>query len=237
MSIIIKTIFLVVVAEMGDKTQLLAMAMASKYKASQVLLGVFLATILNHGVAVVIGSYLNSLIPISTIKIAAAAAFIIFGLWTLRGDKLDDEENKNTRLGPVAAVAIAFFIAEMGDKTQLMTITLSAQVNNAVLILVGSTIGMMISDGIGILGGAWMYKHIPETYIKWAAGIVFILFGTITLYDFTPIWAMNPLYITAYFIILGSLIYVFGVKFSNRSQSNACSMPASHKKIARRKIR
>jgi len=109
MTIFIKSLLLVVVAEMGDKTQLLAMAMASKYKAGQVLMGVLIATILNHALAIAVGSYLSSIIPMNIVRIVAAVSFLIFGLWTIRGDKLDDEGNKKVRFGAIVTVALLSF--------------------------------------------------------------------------------------------------------------------------------
>jgi Ca2+/H+ antiporter, TMEM165/GDT1 family len=218
MTEVIKALALVVVAEMGDKTQLLAMAMAGKYKVKQVMLGVLVATILNHALAVALGSYLGSFIPMDIVKIVASIAFLVFGLWTLRGDKIDDDENKKLKFGPVVTVAIAFFLAEMGDKTQLMTIAISANSKVPLFILMGTTLGMLIADGIGIIGGAWMCKHIPEKYIKWGAGIVFIFFGTLTLYNAVPTWVISPLYIAIYFIVLALLIYIAGVKFTYEGQ-------------------
>ncbi|WP_236897505.1 TMEM165/GDT1 family protein [Clostridium beijerinckii] len=227
MASFIKALLLVVVAEMGDKTQLLAMAMVSKYKAKQVLLGVLIATILNHALAVAVGSYLNSVIPMDLVKIIAAVSFLAFGLWTIRGDKLDDEENKKVKFGPIVTVAIAFFLAEMGDKTQLMTITIAAENQQPIFILMGTTVGMLIADGIGILGGAWMCKHVPDIYIKWVAGVIFIFFGTLTLYNSVPTAFLGPLYIVLYLALMGLLIYLFGVKFAYFSQ--ACDIAISRK--------
>lgn len=220
MSEFIKAALLVVVAEMGDKTQLLAMAMASKYKVKEVMIGVLVATIFNHALAVAVGNYLSSLIPMSTIRIVAAISFLIFGLWTLRGDKIDDEDEKKTKFGPIVTVAIAFFLAEMGDKTQLMTIAISANSHQPAFILMGTTVGMLIADGIGIIGGAWMCKHIPEVYIKWIAGIIFMFFGTLTIYNSVPLALLSPMYILLYFVVLSILIYVFGVKFSYQNQAS-----------------
>lgn len=214
-----KALLFVVVAEMGDKTQLLAMAMASKYKASKVMLGVLIATILNHALAVALGSYLSSLIPMDTIKIVAGISFLVFGLWTLRGDKIDEEDKKKQKFGPVVTVAIAFFIAEMGDKTQLMTIAIAADSKLPLLILMGTTTGMLIADGIGILGGAWMAKHVPEKYIKWGAGLIFIFFGTLTLYNAVPESFLSPLFIAIYFLLLGLFIYLVGVKLTYPEQT------------------
>ncbi|WP_238899658.1 MULTISPECIES: TMEM165/GDT1 family protein [unclassified Clostridium] len=227
MASFIKALLLVVVAEMGDKTQLLAMAMVSKYKAKQVLLGVLIATILNHALAVAVGSYLSSVIPMDLVKIIAAVSFLAFGLWTIRGDKLDDEENKKVKFGPIVTVAIAFFLAEMGDKTQLMTITIAAENQQPIFILMGTTVGMLIADGIGILGGAWMCKHVPDIYIKWVAGVIFIFFGTLTLYNSVPTAFLGPLYIVLYLALMGLLIYLFGVKFAYFGQ--ACDIAISRK--------
>lgn len=212
MTAFIKALLLVVVAEMGDKTQLLAMAMASKYKAKQVIIGVLAATVLNHGIAVAVGSYLSSVIPMNIVKIVAGISFLIFGLWTIKGDKIDDDDNNKSKFGPIVTVATAFFLAEMGDKTQLMTIAISAQYRQPIFILMGTTIGMLIADGLGILGGAWMSKHVPEVYIKWGAGIVFMLFGTLALYNAAPAWMMSPICIIIYLLVICGLIYITGVR-------------------------
>ena len=219
MSELIKALLLVVVAEMGDKTQLLAMAMASKYKVKHVMLGVLIATVLNHALAVAVGSYLTSFIPMSTIQIVAGICFLIFGLWTIRGDKLDDEDNKKKKFGPVVTVAIAFFFAEMGDKTQLMTIAIAAGSVQPAFILIGTTLGMLVADGIGIIGGAWMNKHIPEVYIKWGAGVIFMIFGTLTLFESVPAWMISPAYVIPYFVILVVLSYIIGFKMSYGPQT------------------
>lgn len=228
MTAFIKALLFVVVAEMGDKTQLLAMAMASKYKAKQVLIGVFIATIFNHALAVAVGSYLSDLIPMNTVKVVAAISFLIFGLWTLRGDKIDDENEKKSKFGPVVTVAIAFFLAEMGDKTQLMTVAISAQYQQPINILMGTTVGMMVADSIGIIGGAWMCKHIPEVYIKWIAGIIFMFFGTLTLYGSVPASMLNAAYVILYLIVIAILIYLSGVKFAYHDEvSNIVSAEKS----------
>lgn len=229
MSEFIKAALLVVVAEMGDKTQLLAMAMASKYKVKEVMIGVLVATIFNHALAVAVGNYLSSFIPMNTVKIVAAISFLIFGLWTLRGDKIDEENEKKNKFGPIVTVAIAFFLAEMGDKTQLMTIAISANSHQPIFILMGTTVGMLIADGIGIIGGAWMCKHIPEVYIKWVAGIIFMFFGTLTIYNSIPSVLLSPIYIILYFLALGILIYIFGVKFAYQDQ--ACNIVLPNKDI------
>ncbi|KJJ83317.1 protein belonging to Uncharacterized protein family UPF0016 [Candidatus Omnitrophus magneticus] len=187
MAAFLTSLFFIILAEMGDKTQLLAMAFASRYKASQVLLAVFLATIVNHALAVIVGTALTNIVPMDIIKLIAACSFILFGLWTLRGDSLDGEENKKSKFGPVATVAIAFFVAEMGDKTQLTTISLAIEYRNMFGVLLGTTFGMVISDAIGIIAGVIMKKHIPENKIKWISAGVFTLFGLIGIYKIISI--------------------------------------------------
>lgn len=167
---------------MGDKTQLLAMAFAAKYKAHKVLIAVFLATFLNHSLAVAFGRFLTKLIPMDIISLIAAISFIIFGLWTIRGDKLEGEDKKETRFGPIITVGIAFFLAEMGDKTQLATVSLAVQYNNMLGVLMGTTLAMVAADAIGITVGVIMRKHMPERSIKWFSAIVFILFGLYGVY-------------------------------------------------------
>ncbi|MDD3371258.1 MAG: TMEM165/GDT1 family protein [Alphaproteobacteria bacterium] len=179
MQAFIASFLFVVLAEMGDKTQLLAMAFAARYKASKVLLAVFLATILNHGLAVATGHYLSTVIPMETVSLVAALSFIGFGLWTVRGDTLDGEDKKTSRFGPVATVAIAFFLAEMGDKTQLATVSLAADYRDAFNVLMGTTTGMVVADAIGIVFGIVMKKHIPEKTVKWVSAAVFVLFGLV----------------------------------------------------------
>ncbi len=171
----------VVLAEMGDKTQLLAMAFATKYKASKVLIGVFLATVLNHGLAVAVGNFITRFESAQVwIQGIASLSFIFFGLWTIRGDKLEGEDKRVSKFGAIATVAIAFFLAEMGDKTQLATIALATKFPaSPVGILAGTTTGMLIADGFGIIIGVVLCKRIPERTIKLLSAGVFIFFGLV----------------------------------------------------------
>lgn len=178
---LITSFAVVVLGEMGDKTQLLGMAFATHYKPLTVLAGVFGATVFNHFFAVLVGDYLTRFIPMNTIQLLAALSFIFFGLWTLRGDTLEGEDKK-VYFSPFWTVFIAFFIAEMGDKTQLATIALAAKYHNMFTVLAGSTAGMMVSNIIGIVVGVVMGKKIPEKTVKFVSGLIFILFGYIGIY-------------------------------------------------------
>ena len=176
--VIFSTAFIMVVlAEMGDKTQLLAMAFAAKYPWKKVMLGVLFATLLNHFVAIAAGIYLNTLVPQHIVEIVASVAFIVFGLWILKDDELGNEAERN-RFSIFWTVDIAFFLAEMGDKTQLATVALSAQIGSDLLtILIGTTAGMLVADGIGIALGAALHKYVPDRVVKKIASGIFILFG------------------------------------------------------------
>jgi len=185
MSVYLASVIFVVLAEMGDKTQLLAMAFASRYRWQTVLCGVFVATLVNHFMAVVAGSYITRFIPMEYIQIGASASFILFGLWTIRGDTLEGED-KRFNFSPFWTVAVAFFIAEMGDKTQLATVALATKYSNIIVVWLGTTTAMIIADAIGIIIGIVLGKKIPERFVKWFAAIIFILFGIVGLWQYLP---------------------------------------------------
>ncbi len=194
---------LITLAELGDKTQLLALVLATRYKAWQVMVGIFAATLLIHFFSTLVGGAVGSFIPQIVLSWIAGILFVGFGIWTLRGDEVDeDEQPKPSRFGPIMTVAIAFFVAELGDKTQIMTMTIAADPGAALRSLgavgealipagvaaptgaaafwgvwLGSTLGMVIADGIAILIGAVLGKKLPERLITRISGIVFILFG------------------------------------------------------------
>jgi intracellular septation protein A len=151
------------------------------------------------------------------VKLVAGFAFLVFGLWTLRGDSYDDDGKKKSKFGPVLTVTIAFFFAEMGDKTQLMTIAIAADSNQPLWILGGTTIGMLIADAIGILGGAWMCKNIPDKYMKWIPGLIFLFFGTLTVYEAAPsAWISVPT-VLLYLLLLALSIYIVGFKLNHKN--------------------
>ncbi len=177
MAAFIASFLFVVLAEMGDKTQLLAMAFAARYRPHKVLIAVFLATLANHSLAVIVGHFLTVVVPMDIISFVAAVSFIVFGLWTIRGDALHGEEKRESRFGPIATVAVAFFLAEMGDKTQLATISLAVEYRNMFNVLMGTTLGMVVADSVGIVVGIVLCRRIPERIIKWISAGVFALFG------------------------------------------------------------
>ena len=182
----IASFVLVVLAEMGDKTQFLAMSFATRHNVYKVLLGISIAIVACFAITVAVGQLLTAIIPIDIISLAASLSFIGFGLWTIRGDKLQSENKKPSRFGITATVAIAFFIAEFGDKTQLATISLVAQYQNALSVFIGASIAMLVADGLGIIVGVVFCKRIPERTFKWLSATIFVLFGLIGLYEVLP---------------------------------------------------
>jgi putative Ca2+/H+ antiporter (TMEM165/GDT1 family)/putative Mn2+ efflux pump MntP len=177
MTSLVASLLFVTLAEMGDKTQLLAMAFATRFPARIVLAAVFVATILNHALAVAAGRLLTTLIPLEVISFTAALSFILFGLWTIRGDTLEGEDAERAGYGPFLTVAIAFFLAEIGDKTQLATISLAVKYPDPLAVLMGTTAGMVVADGLGILVGIVLGKRLPEGLIRLASAGIFIAFG------------------------------------------------------------
>lgn len=167
---------------MGDKTQLVALAFATRYRASVVLAGVFVATLLIHLFSVVLGEAAGQVLPVFWINLLAGLAFIGFGIWTLRGDELGDEEKLvERRFGPLVTVATTFFLAELGDKTMLATVTIASQQQSFIGVWIGSTVGMVIADGLAIIAGRIMGKRLPERLIKYGAALIFIASGLFAL--------------------------------------------------------
>lgn len=173
------------VAELGDKSQLMAMTYALRYKWWVVLLAITVATTAVHAVSVFFGHFLGLSIPSNVMSIVAGIAMLIFGLWTLRGDSLDDDEQgKADRVGTSVffAVMSSFFLAELGDKTMLATITLSAH-SNWLGVWIGSTIGMVAADALAIAVGALLGKHLPERTIAIGASVLFFGFAAWLLFE------------------------------------------------------
>ncbi len=167
------------VAELGDKSQLMALTFATRFKPVPVLIGITIATAVVHAVSVGIGYGLGAALPTGWISLVAGLAFLAFGAWTLRGDKLTDEEKSKAERSTgsaILAVGGAFFLAELGDKTMLATITLATQ-HGWFGTWLGSTIGMVAADAVAILAGRLLGRHLPEKVIKYGAAALFAIFG------------------------------------------------------------
>jgi putative Ca2+/H+ antiporter (TMEM165/GDT1 family) len=167
------------VAELGDKSQLMALTFATRFRPWPVLIGISVATAVVHLVSVGIGYGLGAALPTGWISLVAGLAFLIFGGWTLRGDTLTDaERGKAERATGSAILAVggAFVMAELGDKTMLATITLATE-HGWVGTWIGSTAGMVAADALAILVGRLLGRHLPEKIIKYGAAVLFAIFG------------------------------------------------------------
>jgi putative Ca2+/H+ antiporter (TMEM165/GDT1 family) len=169
----------VFVAELGDKSQLMAMTFATRFRPWPVLIGITVATAVVHLISVGIGYGLGATLPTGWIALIAGIAFLAFGAWTLRGDSLTDEEKgkaERSTGSAILAVGGAFFLAELGDKTMLATITLATQYGWFGT-WIGSTVGMVAADALAILVGRLLGRHLPEKVIKYGAAALFAIFG------------------------------------------------------------
>lgn len=173
------------VAELGDKSQLMALAFATRYKAWHVLVGITVATAVVHAFSVLLGGVAAANLPTDLINILAGLAFFGFAAWTLRGDALTEEEEDRARRAsrsPILAVGVAFFLAELGDKTMLATVTL-ATTEGLWGTWLGSTLGMVAADALAIVVGRQLGSRLPERLIGIGAAIAFTVFGVLLLID------------------------------------------------------
>lgn len=177
MDAIMNSFFLVFLSEMGDKTQLLALVLAARFrKPMPIMLGILVATLLNHALASYIGSFVSSYVSPEILKWILAATFIGFGLWILIPDK-DENLNNNYKYGPFLTTLVLFFIAEMGDKTQLATLALGATYAKPDLVTLGTTLGMLGADGLAVIFGHKFTEKISMSWIHRIASGLFIIFG------------------------------------------------------------
>ncbi len=179
---LLKALSLIFMAEMGDKTQIIAMTFATQFTITQVLSGVAIGVFFNHGMAIILGSILGSLLNPTYLDLVSGGLFIFFGYNAL---KLEESEDITSRkaLSPIKVVALAFFIGELGDKTQLSALALSADATYPFMILIGTTIGMVLVSSLGILVGSKLGGRIPEVGLKIASSLVFIGFGSLRFFN------------------------------------------------------
>lgn len=188
MTAFITAFVLVTIAEMADKTQLLTLSLACRYPARKVLIGVALAIAVLNLVAVIIGAVAGRFIPITAVKIGAGVLFLGFGLWNLLAkDKPQEAEECEVRSDKYVVLAVmgAFLIAEIGDKTQLATLSLGARFEgsflNSVGVWLGATVGMVLANALAVIIGHTAGRRVPEKLMKRISGALFIGFGIWTL--------------------------------------------------------
>jgi len=169
----------VALAEIGDKTQLLAILLATRFKRPvPIICGIFVATIANHFLAALVGAEVAGLLDSVWFRYAIAASFVAMGLWTLIPDKLDEEEEtKPARFGAFLTTAIAFFLVEMGDKTQVATVALGARFHAVLPVTAGTTLGMMLANVPAVFLGKAVIDRVPLTTVHRIAALLFVAIG------------------------------------------------------------
>lgn len=171
----------VALAEIGDKTQLLALVLAARFKAPiPIILGILAATLANHAGAAFLGATLANWFSGDLFKWVLAISFIAMGVWTLIPDKLDDDDAPATKGGAFLVTLVSFFLVEMGDKTQVATLALGAQYHSVLLVAAGTTLGMMIANVPVVLIGEAAATRLPMKAIHAIAAAIFILLGLMT---------------------------------------------------------
>ncbi len=177
MEALLKSWLLVAASEMGDKTQLLALVLAVRFKRPWVIMaGILCATLLNHGLASWLGGYVSTWLSPTALKYTLAAIFGAFALWILIPDK-DEGGPSDDRFGPFLTTLVTFFLAEMGDKTQLATVALGARFASPIWVTIGTTLGMLTADGLAVVFGEKLTGKIPMNKIRIASSVLFALFG------------------------------------------------------------
>ncbi|MEZ5617172.1 MAG: TMEM165/GDT1 family protein [Rhodocyclaceae bacterium] len=173
---------IVALAEIGDKTQLLAFILAAKFrKPVPIIFGILIATIANHAFAGALGSWITSILGPETLRWILGVSFIAMAIWTLIPDKFDENEAKQTRYGVFVTTLVAFFLAEMGDKTQVATVALAAQYQAFISVVAGTTLGMMIANVPAVLAGDKIANKMPVRLVHAIAAAIFALLGVATL--------------------------------------------------------
>jgi putative Ca2+/H+ antiporter (TMEM165/GDT1 family) len=173
---------IVALAEIGDKTQLLAFILAAKFRRPlPIILGILVATLANHGLAGALGTWITSLAEPDTLRWILGISFIAMAIWTLIPDKFDEEDAKLARFGVFITTLVAFFLAEMGDKTQVATVALAAQYQALFAVVAGTTFGMMIANVPAVLLGDRIAHRMPTRLVHGIAAAIFALLGVATL--------------------------------------------------------
>jgi len=184
MDVILASTLLVAFAEIGDKTMLLAIILAARFRAPwPIIAGILVATIVNHALAAWAGSAISGLLDGYWFRLAVALGFFGMALWILIPDKLDEEADarRPARYGVFLTTVIAFFMAEMGDKTQIATVALGARFHNVELVAIGTTLGMMIANVPAVFLGERITRLIPMRIMRSAAAIIFVILGVLAI--------------------------------------------------------
>ncbi|CAN5902238.1 TMEM165/GDT1 family protein [soil metagenome] len=173
----------VAVGEIGDKTQLLALLLAARYKKPlPIVLGILVATLANHALAGLLGQWVVAHVSSDLLRWALGLSFLGIAAWTLKPDEMDEEGISEGRYGVFLLTCVTFFLAEIGDKTQLATIALAAKYSDLTLVIAGTTLGMMIADVPAVFLGKIAAPNFPFKLVRWIAAGLFAILGTLVLF-------------------------------------------------------
>ena len=173
---------IVALAEIGDKTQLLAFILAAKFREPvPIVLGILVATLANHGFAGAVGAWVTTLLSAEALRWILGVSFIAMAVWTLIPDKFDEDDAKLARFGVFGTTLIAFFFAEMGDKTQVATVALAAQFQSLFWVVAGTTVGMMVANVPAVIMGDRIAHKMPVVLVHRVAATIFAVLGVLTL--------------------------------------------------------
>ncbi|MCK9260761.1 MAG: TMEM165/GDT1 family protein [Azoarcus sp.] len=182
---------IVALAEVGDKTQLLAFILAAKFrKPWPIIAGILVATIANHGFAGAVGAWGTTLMGQDTLRWLLGISFLAMAVWTLIPDRFDEDEANLARFGAFGTTLIAFFLAEMGDKTQVATVALAAQYQNLALVVAGTTVGMMIANVPAVIFGGKIADRMPVRLVHGIAAAIFAILGIATLLGVAEVFGL-----------------------------------------------
>lgn len=172
----------VTVGEIGDKTQLLALLLAARYKKpGPIVLGILVATLANHTLAGLVGQLVATHVDATVMRYLLGLSFLAIAAWTLKPDEMDDGGISESRYGVFILTCVTFFLAEIGDKTQLATVALAAKYSDLTMVIAGTTLGMLIADVPAVFLGKIAAPNFPFKYVRWCAAAVFAVLGVLVL--------------------------------------------------------
>ena len=226
---------MVFIGEMGDKSQFLALAFATTYPMKTVLGGVSLGIGLNHGLAILAAVFIAGVFKdLAFLQIVAGILFLFFGLSALKMDYDDEEEEavKASSMGPLFTVASAFFVGELGDKTQLMAMTLAMNSPRPAVIFLATVSSMILVSLFGILVGKYLGKKIPQVTLSYFAAFLFLLFGTMKLYGAVDAGFKAPFWVILYALILAiAVVYILILNQKARKKRDSRYLYEAYKRV------
>jgi putative Ca2+/H+ antiporter (TMEM165/GDT1 family) len=186
LEILMASLGMVAIAEMGDKTQLLAFVLATRFRGQHwpIIVGIFVATIVNHALAALAGDWIAATVNPGVLRWILGLAFLAFAFWALIPDTLDENKADAGKHGVFLTTVVMFFLAEMGDKTQFATVALGAKYANPVLVAIGTTLGMMVANVPAVIIGEKLADRFPLSKMRFIAAALFALFGALILLNF-----------------------------------------------------